>query len=274
MGGLKPVGLVVGLLGNALVAYAIFSILSATGCTGSVSTCNGAVFQSVWALPVGIILSVVGIFIGGGFIAFTGLFLGIGLGSIAAAAFTDMGMMQSFGWMFGGGFVFFGLLPLLLMMGGRKVAERKQADAMELIRTGVKGVGTITDVRDTGITINDNPRVEIRMRIEPIDGGAAVERSKTVTVSRVSIPRVGERFPAWFDRDDPSKWAFGMDMEANAPPEIKEMFARAQGTPAAPDAPDSPVQELARLTELWKAGALTDREFGDAKARLLSQIGR
>src|SRR5207237_486377 len=78
----------------------------------------------------------------------------------------------------------------------------KQVMAAELMRSGVKGVGTITGVTDTGITINNNPRITIRMRIEPLDGSAPVERLKTVTVSRVQIPQAGSRYPAWFDRTD------------------------------------------------------------------------
>jgi hypothetical protein len=119
------------------------------------------------------------------------------------------------------------------------------------------------------------------MRIEPDDGSAPVERSKQVTVSRVAIPRAGDRFPVWFDRYDPEKWMFATDMEDTAPAEVKEMFARARGGgPAASaygasaDPGPGPVEELAQLTELWQRGALTDAEFNAAKARLLPRIGR
>ena len=122
----------------------------------------------------------------------------------------------------------------------------------------------------------------VRMRIEPIDGSAAVERDKTSTVSRVAMPRVGERYPVWFDRADPEKWMFATEMDAGAPAEARELFARARagagpssfGAGAAAErAEDGPVEELARLTGLWKDGALTDSEFADAKARLLPRIG-
>lgn len=55
------------------------------------------------------------------------------------------------------------------------------------------------------------------------------------------------------------------------------MFARAKAgaAGAAADGGESgPVEDLARLTGLWKDGALTDAEFADAKARLLPLIGR
>ena len=103
----------------------------------------------------------------------------------------------------------------------------------------------------------------------------------------MQIPRVGARYPAWFDRNDPEKWMYGTDLDpAAASAEVKELFARAAAAPvpggkfgadgglAAGGADDSPVEELAQLTALWKSGALTDSEFADAKARLLAKIGR
>jgi hypothetical protein len=74
---------------------------------------------------------------------------------------------------------------------------------------------------------------------------------------------------------------FATAMDETAPAEIREMFARARA--AGPDDADAgdaghsgegPVGELARLTELWRDGALSDAEFADAKARLLPRIGR
>ncbi len=114
------------------------------------------------------------------------------------------------------------------------------------------------------------------MRIAPLDNGPPVERSKTVTVSRVAVPRVGERYPAWFNSNDPEKWMFATDMDETAPAEIRDLFARARSAGETADGgeADGPVAELARLSDLWKDGALTDAEFADAKARLLPRIGR
>jgi hypothetical protein len=283
MGGkLRPAGLIVGLLGCALTGYALFSILSSAGCAASMDTaCPGDGFFTLM-LPVGIIAAVAGMLMGGGAVVFGGLFLAIGLGALTVGALGLMPEMALFPWLFGGLFFLGGLFPFIGGAFMKRMGAAKQAMAAELMRSGVKGVGTITDVRDTGITLNNNPRVTIVMRIEPFDGSPAVERQKSVTVSRVQIPQVGARYPAWFDRADPDKWMFGTDMDSSAPAEVRDMFARAAagGSPAAYDAGaaagsgDSPVEELACLTELWKAGALTDAEFAEAKARLLSQIGR
>ena len=68
--------------------------------------------------------------------------------------------------------------------------------------TGSKGVGTVVSVRDTGMTVNDNPRVEMVFRVEPLDGSAALDLTKKTTVSRVEIPRQGDRYPVWYDPSD------------------------------------------------------------------------
>ncbi|HVQ06977.1 MAG TPA: DUF3592 domain-containing protein [Allosphingosinicella sp.] len=279
MGGrLRAVALVVGLSGAALAGYALFTLLSSTGCVGvAAEPCPGSFLSPTLALPLGIVLTVAGMVIGGGFLVFSALFLAIGGGALAVGALGRMPDMPSFPWLFGGIFFAGGLLPLVLGLVLGRVGAAKQAMAAELMRTGVKGIGTIVEVGDTGMTVNDNPRIVIRMRIEPDDGSAAVERSKKAIVSRVAVPRAGERYPAWFDRADPDKWMFATDMEESAPAEVKEMFARARagaGQAATDRTESGPVEELASLTGLWKDGALTDAEFADAKARLLPRIGR
>jgi membrane protein implicated in regulation of membrane protease activity len=275
----RLLGLAIGLLGAAMTGYVIYTLLSSAGCFGGTLNpdCPSPSATPALALPLGIILAMAGMFMGGGFLIFSALFMAIGIASLAVGALDQMPEMPSFPWLFGGMFVLGGLAPLLGGFVLRRRVAAKQAMAEDLYRTGVKGIGTITGVHDTGMTINDNPRVTLTMRIEPVDGSAPVERSKTITASRVAIPRAGERFPAWFDRANPEAWMFGTDMDETAPADVKDLFARARAGGGGPgeDGPEAgPVEELARLSGLWRDGALTDAEFADAKARLLPLIGR
>jgi hypothetical protein len=50
---------------------------------------------------------------------------------------------------------------------------------------------TITHVKDTGSTVNMNPRVVLTMWVEPV-GGEPWEAVKKATVSRIHIPKVGD----------------------------------------------------------------------------------
>ncbi|MEA3014671.1 MAG: hypothetical protein QOD42_3216 [Sphingomonadales bacterium] len=277
MGGkLRIWGLIAGLAGAGLTGYSLFTLLASAGCASTgAGSCAVPGFPA--GLVLGILLATAGMIMGGGFLIFSGLFMAIGGAALAVGALGLMPDMPSFPWLFGGMFFVCGLLPLFMGVVLRRAGAAKQAMAAELMRTGVRGIGTIVEVGDTGMTINNNPRIVIRMRIEPDDGSPAVERSKRATVSRVAVPRVGGRYPAWFDRADPDKWMFGTDMDASAPAEVKEMFARAQagaGGEATERTESGPVEELASLTGMWKGGALTDAEFADAKARLLPRIGR
>ena len=272
-GGLNK-GLIAGVAGSALMGWFFYALLSSVSCTGV--TCAGVSTLSALAFPVGLILTFVGAFTGGGFLIFSTVFLAIGTASLAVGALGQMPDMPVFPWLFGGMFVLCGLAPFFLGFVARRIVARKQVIAAELMRSGVKGIGTIVAVSDTGMTLNDNPRVTIRMRIDPDDGSAPVERSKSFFASRVAIPRAGDRFPAWFVRADVDKWMFGTDMDATAPAEVKDMFARARsgdGGRARAEPEASAVDELARLSTLGRDGALTDAEFAEAKARLLPRIG-
>jgi hypothetical protein len=160
------------------------------------------------------------------------------------------------------------------MAFGKKKREKAQA----LFETGSRGVGEVVDVADTGMTINDNPRVKMRFRIEPVDGGAPFEAEKTTTVSRVEIPRVGDRFPTWYDPGDASSWAYATVNDEQGRAQIRQLFGAAaetmtgfgNGAAAAPAA--DPAERLRKLEELRTAGLINDEEFAAKKAELLAGI--
>jgi Short C-terminal domain len=161
--------------------------------------------------------------------------------------------------------------------------KSKKKKAEELFLTGSKGAGTVIQVQDTGMTINDNPRVAMIFRVEPLDGGPAFDLTKTTTVSRVQVPRQGDRYPVWYDPQDLEKWAYAAIDDDTGRATIREQFGAVAETfvgmnaPAAPIAatPSSQVQDtaaaLSQLADLHKQGLLTKDEFDAQKAKLLSQ---
>jgi hypothetical protein len=67
---------------------------------------------------------------------------------------------------------------------------------------GVEADATILAISDTGVTMNKNPYVKLRLRVEPI-GIAAYETEVKAMVSRVSIPRPGDGVRVKFDPNKP-----------------------------------------------------------------------
>jgi hypothetical protein len=162
--------------------------------------------------------------------------------------------------------------------------KSKKEKAQELIATGSKGVGTVLGVQDTGMTVNDNPRVKMSFRVEPVDGSPAFDVEKTRTVSRVEIPRQGDRYPVWYDPSDTSNWMFATIADDNGRQTMRQMFGEAAETFVGMNAPGAPVAAapaadgaqgqdtvaaLQQLADLHTQGLLTDEEFADQKAKLL-----
>lgn len=61
------------------------------------------------------------------------------------------------------------------------------AKAQHLMANGQAGSATITAVRDTGMTIDDNPTVEIDLDVS-LAGGAPYAVTHRQTISRIAIP--------------------------------------------------------------------------------------
>lgn len=104
------------------------------------------------------------------------------------------------------------------------IFKSKKKKAAELFETGAKGAGTVISVQDTGVTVNDNPRVKMTFRVEPLDGSPAFDATKTTTVSRVQIPRQGDRYPVWYDQQDPSKWAYATISDDQGRETMRQLF--------------------------------------------------
>jgi Short C-terminal domain len=138
---------------------------------------------------------------------------------------------------------------------------RNKRDKGELIEARA----IITNVQDTGTTINQNPRVKLTLQVQP-EGREEFTITKKATVSRVRIPNVGDpiRVKYWENAPD------GLVIQ----PRTQEDLAAAAGPTgmASPPAEDAdPLDRLKKLNDLRQAGALTDAEFEDQKARILAE---
>ncbi len=111
--------------------------------------------------------------------------------------------------------------------------------------TRVRARGEVIDIRETGMTVNDDPRVRLRVRVFP-PGADSFEIERKLLVSRLEIPRRGDRVEVEYDPNEPDRFTFEL---ADATPGLAE--------------------ELAKLAALHSAGALTEEEFQRAKNTVL-----
>ena len=153
-------------------------------------------------------------------------------------------------------FVPMGLAPLPLARGGR----RKQARLAQLAQQGRRCPGVVVSVEDTGMTINDNPHVRITVRAEP-PGEAPFTIVKKATVSRVRIPRAGDRCVVFYD---PANRETSNGITFDPVPGFVQAVA--------PDDDDDPLDQIAKLGELRDRGLVTAEEFEAQKKRLLGEL--
>jgi hypothetical protein len=154
------------------------------------------------------------------------------------------------------------------------------------MQTGKRCPGEVLFVHDTGVTINDNPRVKITVRAQPPDdSGFTIE--KTATVSRVSIPRAGDKCTVFYDPGDrlernaitfdhvPGTEGAVTRAGSNSPAAI---FGRPPATatpatgPPAAGQEDDPLEKIKELGELRDRGLITQDEFDAQKRRLLDEV--
>jgi hypothetical protein len=93
------------------------------------------------------------------------------------------------------------------MMGD--IAEQQQKAQM-LMTTGIVGQATIDAVNDTGVTVNDNPQIELALTVT-VPGRDPYQASLTQVISRLTIAsfQPGTTVPVHVSPDDPQVLMIG-----------------------------------------------------------------
>lgn len=162
-----------------------------------------------------------------------------------------------------GGFILtagiLGLVGVALVVFGLRAAAR--ADEAERIdRMGLSGHGTITQLTQTGMFLNENPQVEMEFLIQ-IPGRAPYQATRKEFVPLILLGRLapGATLPVKVDPVDQSKVIVDWDQSAPPPPS-------AWGVPSAATAEPGEtlreVQEALRSSGLEAAGPFTHPEQG------------
>lgn len=283
----KPVPFLVGLVALYFVWQGFSELMQIGSCSTPPSdglpACPPGSEKHFFYVFGGLVVAIGATIAGGGALLFFGLFATIGLSALTAGLAPESTVEKAFWIPFALGFLSPVLVPVVLVPLGLM----KQRRAADLVANGVEAIGTVLAVHDTGVTINQNPRVRLRFRIEPLNGMPPYEAEKTVTVSRLDIPRAGDRYPVWFDPTDPQKWAFGTSADSTASPGARRLFelagraVRPTAPPPGYPAPGSDVfaspendtyAELQSLNAQRAAGALSDEEFAQRTSEVLRRM--
>jgi hypothetical protein len=231
------IALLVALVSGTAVGWSIYHLLLTGSCSTPAGPGEVPCPPETWHYVVALIGGVFGGFAAGattgGSLIFVSVFGGLGVGAVMAGL-NDGG--ESWFVLFGASFL---LTPVLLLVGFF-VAGLRRVRAARLMAGGVPATGTVLAVRDTGVTINGNPRLRMTFRIVPDDGVTApFEGTKTATVPRVSNPRVGDSYPVFIDPQDNGKWMVAVAGPAMSEGRLRSAIglARHGAAPVMPPAP-------------------------------------
>lgn len=281
--------------GVLLASWGLYEVIRIGTCASggpyvSARECPPGTALKIVSIAGGIVLTLIGAAVVPG-VAIAGVAWGLGFimmgGGFFVAAFGPAAppeadsSLQWVGGLVGGMFLLMGVPGLFaILVAGRR---GRQARAQHLFQHGRRCPGTVLSVQDTGVTINNNPRVKMRVRAEPA-GESTFEFEKTATVSRVQIPQAGDRCAVFYDPAGGGEPGISFDAPALAMVGLTPSGSGAAAIPGVPgvvpvasasaafgaDVPeDDTIDELERLAKLRATGALTDEEFQAAKARVL-----
>jgi hypothetical protein len=164
------------------------------------------------------------------------------------------------------------------MMGG---SPEKRAKAQKLVETGAKARATIMQIQPTGMIVNHlNIGCNVTFQLAPLDGSQAFQATKQIFINQTQMPRIGDIWPAWYDRSNPAEFAVGQPQlgDPSTIPVFREFgiphpfdtSAAGQAQPAAAAPGTDRVADLERLSQLHRDGVLDDAQFEAEKQRLLS----
>jgi hypothetical protein len=104
------------------------------------------------------------------------------------------------------GFLAFAIGLVMIVTGTVVIASRtkkqQEAEDSQFTQWAPMATGVVTGLRDTGETVNSDPRAEITVSYTRLDG-TAVQVTVTQVVPRLEVPRPGDPVTVWYDPSSP-----------------------------------------------------------------------
>jgi len=100
---------------------------------------------------------------------------------------------------------FVGVFPVLLSICITIFSLRKAKRLNKIVTEGKQGKAVVLKLEDTGVTINDAPRVKLLLEIQiPNYPAYQAEKKVTIPIIYLSQVQVGSTIEVWADPDDPN----------------------------------------------------------------------
>lgn len=77
--------------------------------------------------------------------------------------------------------------------------------AQQLAETGADAAAEVLSIQDTGATVNMNPVVVLALKVKPAKG-AEFQTAGQLMVSRLAIPRAGDKIKIKYNPENPSQF--------------------------------------------------------------------
>jgi hypothetical protein len=104
------------------------------------------------------------------------------------------------------GFMGFAVGLVMIVVTTLAIASRKrkqqEAEDIQFMQSAPMVTGVVTALRDTGQTIDDDPRAEITISYTRL-GGTPEQATVTQIVPRLAVPRPGDPAAVWYDPSGP-----------------------------------------------------------------------
>jgi hypothetical protein len=239
---LRSVATAGGLAANAVFAYGTYRYMGCyqDGCPTDAATTY---------FFIGLTLSVLACFLSFPLLIGT-MSLAIGLGALAVAGFVDDPLSQWLGVATGLPFTLLGFAVVGITLRARRGPEaaapdwrshfpqllddHPAIDLAALVAAGRAAAAVVRTVADTGVAVNNDPRVRLAVRLEPLDGGPPVDAERQMVVPRRCVPRPGDRLPALYDAAAPDRFTLITHVGPDTPARMREVYEAAGGlSPAA-----------------------------------------
>lgn len=250
------IGLVLCAVAPILFVPTLYSLVQ-TGNCGDVGeqTCPAGTGTHIVVIMLASILVVAGAILTTG----AGIFLTVIVGGIEVLVHGH----GTVAYIVGPSLIGFPVLLVLVGLIGARGNARRAAELEQFMARAVQVPGIVASITDTGVTINEDPRVALGIEYTREDGAPGrIERKQLV--SRLNLPRVGDRVTVRYDPTGVKEAVFEFPNTAEP-----SAAGNAGVTDAVPEPASGLIASLERLAVLHREGALTDDEFASAKRRLL-----